>query len=79
MSKGQGLDPLQWYSLSELRGATQNFAPKQLLGKGGSGKVYLGELLDGTRVAVKDIAVRSSDVALEVSYFVSLKMPSQCA
>jgi hypothetical protein len=52
MSKGQGLDPLQWYSLSEVRGATHNFAPKQLLGKGGSGKMYLGQLSDGTQVAV---------------------------
>jgi hypothetical protein len=41
--------------------------------------VYLGELSGGTQVAVKDIAVRSSDIALEVSYSVSLKVPSHSA
>jgi hypothetical protein len=67
LSKSQSVEPLKWYSYSELRSATQNFSAKLLLGKGGSGKVYLGELVDGSQVAVKEISRPSTAVGLEVS------------
>ncbi|KAK8947098.1 Protein NSP-INTERACTING KINASE 3 [Platanthera zijinensis] len=44
---------LKRYSLKELRLATNNFNPKNILGQGGYGIVYKGCLRDGTLVAVK--------------------------
>lgn len=41
------------YSLQELVSATSNFAPENLVGKGGSSYVYRGCLPDGKEVAVK--------------------------
>ncbi|MCO5582194.1 hypothetical protein L7F22_036084 [Adiantum nelumboides] len=58
---GDSLGPKN-FSLKELRAATHNFSDSQLLGRGGFGYVYLGILSDqdGTKVAVKRIADRSS-------------------
>lgn len=44
---------LQVFTRKELSKATQNFSESRVLGVGGSGKVYLGEL-NGEVVAVKD-------------------------
>ncbi|KAJ3698244.1 hypothetical protein LUZ61_001949 [Rhynchospora tenuis] len=44
---------LRRFSFKELRVATNNFSRKNILGKGGFGNVYKGELRDGTLVAVK--------------------------
>ncbi|PON70361.1 Mitogen-activated protein kinase kinase kinase [Trema orientale] len=41
------------FTLAELQAATQNFAEKAVIGVGGFGKVYLGALEDGTKLAVK--------------------------
>ncbi|GER53106.1 kinase family protein [Striga asiatica] len=41
------------FTLNEIRRATRNFDEKSVVGVGGFGKVYLGELEDGTRLAVK--------------------------
>ncbi|CAA0836053.1 Probable receptor-like protein kinase [Striga hermonthica] len=41
------------FTLNEIRRATKNFDEKSVVGVGGFGKVYLGELEDGTRLAVK--------------------------
>ncbi|OAY71068.1 Somatic embryogenesis receptor kinase 1 [Ananas comosus] len=47
------LGQLKRFSLRELQVATDNFSPKNILGRGGFGKVYRGRLADGTLVAVK--------------------------
>ncbi|KAL9162190.1 hypothetical protein ABFS82_07G073000 [Erythranthe guttata] len=40
-------------SIQVLRQVTDNFNPKNVLGRGGFGVVYKGELHDGTKIAVK--------------------------
>ncbi|XP_073141251.1 probable receptor-like protein kinase At5g61350 [Henckelia pumila] len=51
ISIGQNLG--RFFTLAELRDATKNFDEKAVLGVGGFGKVFLGELEDGTKVAIK--------------------------
>ncbi|XP_037494731.1 BRASSINOSTEROID INSENSITIVE 1-associated receptor kinase 1 isoform X2 [Jatropha curcas] len=47
------LGQLKRFSLRELQVATDYFSNKNILGRGGFGKVYKGRLADGTLVAVK--------------------------
>ncbi|WOK92975.1 protein NSP-INTERACTING KINASE 1-like [Canna indica] len=47
------LGNLRRFQFRELQVATNNFSSKNLLGKGGFGNVYKGQLPDGTLVAVK--------------------------
>ncbi|GKV11133.1 hypothetical protein SLEP1_g22415 [Rubroshorea leprosula] len=49
------LGQLKRFSFQELRAATNNFSNKNILGRGGFGKVYKGRLADGYLVAVKRI------------------------
>lgn len=44
---------LVWYEWSELKAATHGFIQEYLLGEGGYGSVYKGELKDGRMIAVK--------------------------
>jgi hypothetical protein len=55
MAQSLGMAQLALFSYSDLRKATKGFDDSRLLGKGGSGKVYLGEL-KGKPVAIKEIA-----------------------
>ncbi|XP_077211495.1 putative receptor-like protein kinase At5g61350 [Tasmannia lanceolata] len=43
----------RFFTFAELQDATRNFDEKAVIGIGGFGKVYLGELTDGTKLAVK--------------------------
>ncbi|PON51809.1 Serine/threonine protein kinase [Parasponia andersonii] len=53
-------------SVQVLRKATKGFSPENELGRGGFGTVYMGELEDGTRIAVKRMEVgATSSKALE--------------
>ncbi|XP_028790348.1 BRASSINOSTEROID INSENSITIVE 1-associated receptor kinase 1-like [Neltuma alba] len=47
------LGQLKKFPLRELQVATDNFSNKNILGRGGFGKVYRGRLADGSLVAVK--------------------------
>ncbi|KAL8524062.1 hypothetical protein ACS0TY_013870 [Phlomoides rotata] len=42
-----------WFSYDELAGATDGFSDQKLLGEGGFGSVYKGNLADGKEVAIK--------------------------
>ncbi|XP_047334174.1 probable receptor-like protein kinase At5g61350 [Impatiens glandulifera] len=43
----------RYFTLNELRNATKNWDEKEVVGVGGFGKVYLGEIDVGTKVAIK--------------------------
>ncbi|KAF6142751.1 hypothetical protein GIB67_018462 [Kingdonia uniflora] len=43
----------RYFTFAELQEATHNFDEKEVVGVGGFGKVYLGELEDGTKLAIK--------------------------
>jgi len=46
-----------WFTYEELHAATNGFATEKLLGEGGFGRVYKGELPNGQVVAVKQLTL----------------------
>ncbi|CAN4113527.1 unnamed protein product [Withania somnifera] len=69
------------FSLSELKQATNNFNPDNLLGEGGYSEVYKGLLNDGHPVAVKRLTRGSpeemtSDYLSELGILVHVKHPN---
>ncbi|WJX45214.1 hypothetical protein P8452_32109 [Trifolium repens] len=66
----------KWFSLEALKSCTSQFSSENLIGKGGSNRVYKGVLPDGKPIAVK--VLKSSkeawkDFAFEVEIISSLK------
>ncbi|KAK2435145.1 Protein kinase superfamily protein [Trifolium repens] len=66
----------KWFSLEALKSCTSQFSSENLIGKGGSNRVYKGVLPDGKPIAVK--VLKSSkeawkDFAVEVEIISSLK------
>lgn len=51
LSSGLGLG--RFFTFAELQEATRNFDEKAVIGVGGFGKVFIGELEDGTKLAIK--------------------------
>lgn len=47
------------FRYGEIKSATDNFSPSNILGRGGYGLVYKGKLLDGRMVAVKQLSPTS--------------------
>ncbi|XP_074269797.1 putative LRR receptor-like serine/threonine-protein kinase At1g07650 isoform X2 [Silene latifolia] len=47
------------FTFKQLKAATNNFSDDSIIGQGGFGSVYLGVLLDGTHIAVKQLSSRS--------------------
>jgi serine/threonine protein kinase len=57
---GSGLgNSRTWFSYEELVNATNGFSDKNVLGEGGFGCVYKGNLPDGTEIAVKQLKIGS--------------------
>ncbi|KAL6573640.1 hypothetical protein OROHE_002099 [Orobanche hederae] len=46
-----------WFTYQELVEATNGFSPQNLLGEGGFGAVYKGNLMDGREIAVKQLKI----------------------
>lgn len=66
----------KWFSLEVLKSCTRHFSPENLIGKGGSNRVYKGILPDGKPIAVKVLQSSKEawkDFALEVEIISSLK------
>ncbi|KAG4110550.1 hypothetical protein ERO13_D13G055600v2 [Gossypium hirsutum] len=58
------LGQLKWFSLRELQEATDFFSEKNVVGSGGSGRVYKGRLDDGSVVVIKRLKQRRTQGGL---------------
>ncbi|KAH1261626.1 putative LRR receptor-like serine/threonine-protein kinase RFK1 [Glycine soja] len=47
------------FTLKQIRDATYDFTPDNMIGEGGFGHVYKGQLSDGTLIAVKQLSSKS--------------------
>ncbi|KAG8636656.1 hypothetical protein MANES_15G019700v8 [Manihot esculenta] len=61
------------FALSEIKNATSNFSPENLIGEGGYAEVYKGQLLDGQLVAIKKLT-RGSPEEMTVDFLSELGM-----
>ncbi|KAG8473424.1 hypothetical protein CXB51_035605 [Gossypium anomalum] len=59
------LGQLKWFSLRELQEATDFFSEKNVVGSGGSGRVYKGRLDDGSVAAIKRLKQRRTQGGLQ--------------
>ncbi|XP_039155313.1 LRR receptor kinase BAK1 [Eucalyptus grandis] len=55
-----GQRQLKEFTLKELEAATQKFSDKKVIGRGGFGEVYEGQLSDGSLVAIKRCGAQSN-------------------
>uniref|UniRef100_A0A7N0VII5 Protein kinase domain-containing protein n=1 Tax=Kalanchoe fedtschenkoi TaxID=63787 RepID=A0A7N0VII5_KALFE len=72
------LRTVSYFEFQQLKKATKNFHPGNLLGRGGFGPVYKGKLQDGRLVAVKKLALNKSqqgepEFLAEVRMFTSIQ------
>ncbi|XP_038689939.1 cysteine-rich receptor-like protein kinase 25 isoform X1 [Tripterygium wilfordii] len=51
---------MRYFNLTTIRAATNNFSEENKLGEGGFGPVYKGKLLNGDKIAVKRLSMKSS-------------------
>ncbi|KAI9123749.1 hypothetical protein K1719_005049 [Acacia pycnantha] len=63
-SEGATLESLQ-FNLAKIEAATDKFSIENRIGKGGFGEVYMGVLLDGSKIAVKRLSENSSQGLIE--------------
>ncbi|WOL06021.1 hypothetical protein Cni_G14753 [Canna indica] len=71
------LGSLSSYDLSTLRSASNDFSIDNKLGEGGFGVVYMGQLPDGQKIAVKKLSRYSSQGPDEFKNEISLIAPLQ--
>jgi hypothetical protein len=57
---GSGGNSRSWFTFGELQAATNDFAQENLLGEGGFGRVFKGQLTNGQMIAVKQLTVGGS-------------------
>lgn len=57
---GSGGNSRSWFTFGELQAATNDFANENLLGEGGFGRVFKGQLTNGQMIAVKQLTVGGS-------------------
>nr|XP_043618957.1 probable LRR receptor-like serine/threonine-protein kinase At1g53430 [Erigeron canadensis] len=69
-----------YFSLRQIKSATNNFDPANKIGEGGFGPVYKGVLTDGSEIAVKQLSARSKqgnrEFVTEIGMISALQHPN---
>ncbi|XP_052182372.1 putative serine/threonine-protein kinase [Diospyros lotus] len=78
--EGQPFENIKTFSYNELGTATDNFHPRNKIGRGGFGTVYKGILKDGREVAVKTLSAESKqglrEFLAEITTISNVKHPN---